>query len=139
MMILGGFLLVTGAWSVHVSFHVGKPVFIPVQAGAALKSGNNELSFSGTGADNDTWQENNSGFYYRPEIRSLPESVQVLLFWKEHLGQMPSLVHNKIRQAFDSPALYVTSLFFILECIFSLTKNFRERARRLLSFLAVID
>ena len=138
MMILGGALLVTGAWSVHVSLHVGKPVFISVQAGTALKSGNNEWSFSGTGADNYTWQENESGFYYRPEIRPLPEPVQVLLFWKEHLGQMPSLVHKKIRQAFDSPALYVTLLFFILECFFSLTKYFRERARRLLRFLAVI-
>jgi len=60
------------------------------------------------------------------------------LFWKEHLGQMPSLVHKKIRQAFNSPALYVTSLFFILECFFSLIRNFRERARRLLRVLAVI-
>jgi len=138
MMILGGFLLVTGVWSVHVSLHVGKPVFMSIQAGTALKAGNNELSFSGTGADNDRWQENKSGFYYRPKIRSLPEPVQVLFFWKEHLGQMPSLVHKKIRQAFNSPALYITSLFFILECFFSLTKYFRERARRLLRFLAVI-
>ncbi len=138
MMILAGALLVTGAWSVHASLHVGKPVFISVQAGLALKGGNNEWSFSGTGADNYTWQENESSFYYRPEIRSLPESVQVLLFWKEHLGQMPSLVHKKIRQAFDSPALYVTSIFFLLECFFSLTRYFRGKARQLFRVLAVI-
>ena len=138
ILILGGFLLVTGAWSVHVSIHVGKPVFMSIQGGVTLKAGNNELSFNGTGADNASWQKDKSSFYYRPEIRPLPEPVQVLLFWKEHAGEMPGLVHKKIRRAFDSPALYVTLLFFILECVFSLTKYFRERARRPLRFLAVI-
>ena len=138
ILILGGFLLVAGAWSIHVSIHVGKPVFMTIQGGTTLKAGNNELSFNGTGADNDSWQEDKSSFYYRPEIRPLPEPIQVLLFWKEHAGEMPGLMHKKIRQAFDSPALYVTLLFFVLECIFSLTKKTRERSSRLLWFLAVI-
>ena len=61
--IIGGFLLVTGVWSAHVSVHAGKPVFISIQAGTTLKAGNNELSFDGTGADDDSWQNNKSSFY----------------------------------------------------------------------------
>ena len=48
---------------------------------------------------------------------------------------MPRLFHQKIAQAFDSPALCITLLFFILEGLFAYIKLARSRIGRVFVYL----
>ena len=103
--------------------------------GTVLISGNNEYTLTGNGRESVEWQEDKDSFYHKAEIRKLHPVVQVLLFWKTHLHAVPRLFHQKINQAFDSPALCVTLLFFIVEGLFAYIRLARSRIGRVFGYL----
>lgn len=99
LIILVGISMSVVPWSIYVSKRVGKLVFISTQSDLLLLATNNEESKDGS------WHpaplRNKESFYNREEIKNLPTSVKVILFYVNHRNFVPEIFVNKINRAFQ--------------------------------------
>ena len=114
-----GIVIPLAIWSTYASIKDGQFLFLSHQGQYLLQSGNNELTILQHGGWQKNWYKHENMFYNQPDIKDLPITKQVVLFYFKFYRFIPRIIQNKLHVGFiNFSFIKAFLLFYMLKNLF---------------------